>query len=130
PGRWRVRAYPGTIARPASTGGPAAARDDSWCDYRSWVPSGRGRLGPGTFGAGAGAEAACNGRRDALRVQPALGEQERRIAMIHEAIGEPQHEQRDLDTGGRERFADRASGAAGDHVLLDAHERVVLSRER
>ena len=66
---------------------------------------------------------------DAGRVEPAFGEKPRRVAVIDERIGQSELQQRDDDAGGGERFGDRAAGAAGDDVLLDRDQRIVLARE-
>src|SRR5688572_5542370 len=62
--------------------------------------------------AGERAEAPRDRRGDALRVQPALREQHRRIAVVDELVRQPEHEQRNLDAGCRKRLGDGGAGAA------------------
>src|SRR5437879_2030710 len=66
---------------------------------------------------------------DARLVQTDRGEQVRLVAVIDEAVGKPQLEERG-DGGARgERLGDAASRAAQDRVLLDGNDERVSRRE-
>src|SRR6202022_256722 len=96
-GRWRALARRGTIERR----GCQVLRDGSWSECRGWVTGLRSRSTLrrrlcSQFERGdrcdrgldqAGAESRNDRRRNTLGVEPAFGEQQRRITLIDELVG-------------------------------------------
>src|ERR1041385_8105079 len=66
---------------------------------------------------------------DARLVQAERSEQLRLVAVIDEAVGKPQLEERGDDGARGERLGDAAPRTAQDRVLLDGDEESVSSRE-
>ena len=110
-----------------------AARVGSWRSKRDCNGSPPARLTrPASPTAAAAARR--SGRATAAAMprasRPHVGEQElRRVAVVDEAVGQPEMQHRHHDAGRGQRLGHAAAGAARDDVLLDGHERVVLARE-
>src|SRR5690606_31492221 len=75
------------------------------------------------------AEALADRGLDPGGVEPEAHDELALVAMVDEAVRQPEVQDRAHDARGGERLGHRAPGAARDDVLFDRHERLVAARE-
>ena len=66
---------------------------------------------------------------DARAIEPAVGEQLLRFTVLHEAIGESQHQQRNRDAVGGQELGHRGARPTRSNAFLDRYDDIVARRE-